>query len=76
MDPPAIPIRRKSGLGCLVQVLGVFAFGVVLMCAIYAVFTPWAFFMGGQFHIYPGWTGWGRMHSNLSGDYVLLVLVK
>jgi hypothetical protein len=70
---PPTPVPRKSGPGCLVQVFGALALGVVLMCAIYAVFAPWAFFMGGHFHIYPGWTGWGRMHSNIAGDYVLFV---
>jgi hypothetical protein len=74
--PPATrPVRRK-GPGCLVQVLGAFALGGVLMLAIYAVFAPWAFYMGGYFHLYPGWTGWGRMHSNIAGDYVLLVSIS
>jgi hypothetical protein len=34
---------------------------------------PWAFYMGGQFHIIPQWIGWGRMHSNFAGDYILYV---
>lgn len=75
--PPAIPpFPRKSGPGCLVQVLTVLVLGMVLMLAIYAVFTPWAFYMGGHFHIYPGWTGWGKLHSNSAGDYALYVSVS
>lgn len=74
-SPPGMPVPRKSGPGCLVQVLGALALGVVLMCAIYAVFAPWAFFMGGHFHIYPGWTGWGKLHSNSAGDYALYVSI-
>jgi hypothetical protein len=74
---PAIPpARRKSGPGCLVQVLGALALGVVVLYAIYAVFAPWAFYMGGSFHLYPGWTGWGKLHSNIAGDYVLFVTIS
>jgi hypothetical protein len=71
-----MPKPRKSGPGCLVQVLGALALGVVVLYAIYAVFAPWAFYMGGRFHLYPGWTGWGRMHSNIAGDYVLFVSIS
>lgn len=71
--PPAIPPVRRKGPGCLVQVLGALTLGVVVLYAIYAVFAPWAFYMGGRFHLYPGWTGWGRMHSNIAGDYVLFL---
>ena len=62
---------RKSGPGCLVQVLGALALGAVVIMGVMAVFTPWGFYMGGHFHIIPNWTGWGRMHSKLAGDYIL-----
>lgn len=71
-----MPVPRRPGSGCLVQVLGAFALGVVLVLAIYAVFAPWAFYMGGHFHLNPQWTGWGRMHSNIAGDYVLYVSIS
>lgn len=74
--PPAIPPVRRKGAGCLVQVLGAFALGVAVLYAIYAVFTPWAFYMGGRFHLYPGWTGWGKLHSNIAGDYVLFLSIS
>lgn len=75
--PPGIPrIRRKSGPGCLVQVLGALALGAVVMLAVYALIAPWAFYMGGHFHINPQWSGWGRMHSNLAGDYILYVQIS
>ena len=70
MPPPG---RRKSGPGCVVQVLGVLALGVVVTLGTKAVFTPWGFYMGGHFHIIPSWTGWGQMHSKLAGDYALFV---
>ena len=63
---------RRGCLGCLWQVPLILALGVVLMMALTAVFYPWAFYLGGTFHIYPYWTGWGRLHAK-SGDYVLFV---
>ena len=78
--PPVPPAPRftprKSRPGCLVQVLAALALGVVLILAINAVFAPWSFYMGGHFHIIPNWTGWGRMHSNLAGDYILYVNIS
>jgi len=70
---PGMPARRRSGPGCIVQMLGLFALGAVLAIGICAVFAPWAFYMGGHFHLIPQWNGWGRLHSNLAGDYVLYV---
>jgi hypothetical protein len=73
---PGMPVPRKSGPGCLVQVLGALALGVVVMLAVYVITAPWAFYMGGHFHINPQWAGWGRMHSNLAGDYILYVQIS
>jgi hypothetical protein len=37
-----------------------------------ALFQPWAFYMGGRFHLLPYWQGWGRIHSNSAGgDYAI-----
>ena len=74
--PPGMPMRRKSGPGCLVQVLGALALGAVVMLAVYALIAPWAFYMGGHFHLNPQWTGWGRMHSKLAGDFILYVQIS
>jgi hypothetical protein len=71
--PTQLPGPRKARHGCVVQVLAALALGVVVMGGVMALTTPWAFYMGGHFHIVPQWTGWGRMHSNLAGDYALLV---
>jgi hypothetical protein len=52
--------------------------GVVIGCAFWlaltAVFAPWAFYLGGPFHITPYWQGVGKAHAK-SGDYVLYVYV-
>ena len=68
-----MPVPRKARHGCLVQVLAALVFGLVVVLAVSAIVAPWAFYMGGNFHVIPQWTGWGRMHSNLAGDYVLYV---
>ena len=31
--------------------------------------------MGGHFHPYPRWQGWGRLHSSTAGDFVLFVRI-
>lgn len=54
----------------------VFAVPGLLLLGLDAVFTPWAFYMGGHFHINPKWTGWGRMHSNIAGDYVIYLSIS
>jgi hypothetical protein len=57
-----------------VAALAVLAFG--LPFALDAVLAPWAFFMGGHFHLNPKWAGWGRMHSNTSGDYAIYMTIS
>jgi len=66
-------VRNKRGLGgCLLQVIAIFAIGGVLFLAITAAFAPWGFFLGGKFHIFPYWQGWGTFHAR-TGDYPLFV---
>lgn len=70
------PKARRGCLGCLVQMVWqsalVLFLGAVLIIALTGVFYPWAFYLGGTFHIIPYWQGWGTLHAK-SGDYVLLV---
>lgn len=65
-------MRRQSGVGCLTRLVLVFALvGAVMLAAIW-VFAPWGFYMGGRFHWFPSWQGWGRLHSNSAGgDYAV-----
>jgi hypothetical protein len=63
---------RRGCLGCLWQVGLVLLLGVVLMIALTGVFYPWAFYLGGKFHILPYWQGVGRAHAE-SGDYLVWV---
>jgi len=72
-SPPQV---RRGCLGCLVQMVWqsavVLLLGGVLILALTGLFYPWAFYLGGKFHIIPYWQGWGKLHAK-SGDYVLLV---
>lgn len=42
---------------------------------LYIALNPWAFFLGGNFHPFGYWQGWGRMHSVTAGDYFLYVYI-
>lgn len=44
--------------------------------AVFAAVTPWAFFMGGNFHPLGFWQGWGVMKSKTAGDYILYVRIS
>jgi hypothetical protein len=67
-----VPARRP--FGCLTGlltglVLALLIVGVVVGAAD-AVFAPWAFYLGGRFHPWPGWQGIGTVHTD-AGDYGL-----
>lgn len=72
----ARPKPRRGCFGCLWQTLWqctlVLAAGAVLVIALTGLSYPWAFYLGGKFHIIPYWQGWGKLHAK-SGDYVLFV---
>jgi len=46
--------------------------GAVLILALTGLFYPWAFYLGGKFHVIPYCQGWGKLHAK-SGGYVLFV---
>ena len=70
---PQTPRRRGGGCfsGCL-QIIGVLVLGCVLILALWAVFEPWGFYLGGRFHPFGYWQGWGTIHAP-EGDYVVLM---
>jgi hypothetical protein len=49
---------------------------LMLVACVYIGLYPWAFLMGGNFHLLPYWCGWGRMHSSTAGDYLLYVEIS
>jgi hypothetical protein len=76
-SPSAVPsVQSKSTRGAVVRILIFFALAGLFFLALDAVFTPWAFFMGGHFHVSPKWSGWGRMHSNVAGNYVIYMSIS
>jgi len=65
---------RQSRIGCLTRLVLLFVLAGVIVVGVMAVIAPWAFYMGGRFHMIPLWQGWGRMHSNTAGgDYAVYV---
>ncbi len=67
--------RRRGCLGCLWQAPIMLALGLLLVLAITGVFAPWAFYLGGNFHILPYWQGVGKLHAK-SGDYVMYIRIE
>ncbi len=65
--------RRTGCIGCLGQLLALLVLAAVVLIGIQALFAPWSFYLGGQFHVIPGWRAWGRLHSPGEGDYLLFV---
>jgi hypothetical protein len=69
-----LPVSRRSGGHNMLRLLVVLLVVGAVMAGGTALFTPWAFYMGGRFHLIPQWQGWGRLHSNSAGgDYVVYV---
>jgi hypothetical protein len=74
---PSSRIQRRALGGCAgcigrfirIVVLALVA-GVALIVAIDWLFAPWAFYLGGTFHVLPVWQGIAKVHSS-SGDYTL-----
>ncbi len=64
--------RRWGCLGCIPQLVVIFALMAVGFVLITAVFAPWGFYMGGKFHIIPTWQGWGTLQAK-SGRYLVYV---
>jgi hypothetical protein len=78
-----IDARRRRGClsgcgpGCVGWLLAIGLAGLAFFIALNAVFHPYAFTLGGHFHWYPVWTGYGRVHSNASGgDYLIYVSLE
>ncbi len=76
--PEQFMLRKKLGmgcLGCLWKVGIILALGSILVLAMTGAFYPWAFYLGGKFHITPYWQGLGTLHAK-SGDYVMFLRVQ
>ena len=73
---PLLAKPRQGCRGCLGQLVWqsavVLVLGLILVAAMTGLFYPWAFYLGGKFHIIPYWQGWGKLHAK-TGDYALFV---
>ncbi len=66
--------RPLFRLGCLPQLIVVSILVTAALLLATGVFSPWAFYLGGRFHIIPYWQGWGRAHTK-NGDYLWYVRI-
>ncbi|HKV93105.1 MAG TPA: hypothetical protein VJW20_11215 [Candidatus Angelobacter sp.] len=67
-------MQRKSGLGCLTRLVLLLLLVGAVMAGVTYLLSPWAYYMGGRFHLFPAWQGWGRLHSNSAGgDYAIYI---
>jgi hypothetical protein len=77
--PPFPYAKRRSPAGCLagcvIKVLGALVFGCLVVLAVYVIIAPWGFYLGGQFHPFASWQGWGTMHGP-GGDYAVFVRIS
>lgn len=64
---------RRRRLGCLGSLVALPVIGALAYLLPIALFAPWGFFLGGDFHVIPLWQAWGRFHSPAEGDYLLYV---
>jgi len=73
LSQPGARARRRWGcLGCIPQLVLIFALAAVGFVLMTAVFAPWGFYMGGKFHIIPTWEGRGTLQTK-SGKYEIYV---
>jgi uncharacterized membrane protein YqaE (UPF0057 family) len=73
--PPSPAAKRKGCAGgCLLNIAKGLGFALVVVYAVYVITSPWVFYMGGRFHPFAYWQGWGTIHAP-EGDYVVLMLL-
>jgi hypothetical protein len=73
--PTSPPLRPKRGCaGCLVQCSLALLFGLLVVLAVYVIVAPWGFYLGGTFHPFAYWQGWGTIHEP-EGDYIVLMRI-
>jgi hypothetical protein len=80
---PSLPLAGSGGskpgrlgcFGCLGKIVlslaGTVFLGFIGIVATEALFNPWSFYMGGRFHLVPGWRGWGKIQSASGRPYFL-----
>jgi hypothetical protein len=64
---------RPRRLGCLGSIVALAILAPLAYLGPVAIFAPWAYSLGGHYHVLPTWEGVGRAHSPSEGDYLLYV---
>src|SRR5215467_13754601 len=66
--------RQSCAGGCLFNIAKGLVIAFVVVLAVYVITSPWVFYLGGKFHPFAYWQGWGTIHAP-EGDYVVLMLL-
>jgi hypothetical protein len=75
--PTGIPIRRKPRFGILTSIVLFLVAGCAFLLVFTAIYAPWAYYLGGHFHVIPYWQGWGRTTvKSAGGDFLLFVRME
>jgi hypothetical protein len=78
-SPIGSPRARVGCMGCLtrivVSMLGLIVVTLGVSLALQYVFNPWGFYLGGHFHLIPGWRGVSRIRRP-DGEYVLDIYLQ
>lgn len=74
-----LPATRKPAgqgclTGCLLRIVGTLVVGSLVALGMFAIFAPWAFHLGGSYHPFAYWGGWGTIHA-AEGDYVVYLWI-
>ncbi len=60
---------KRHGMGCITGLVVI----ILLAITVTAIFSPWAFYIGGRFTPLNTWEGYGKLHSSTGADYGLLL---
>jgi hypothetical protein len=71
MQPSSPAPRRRTG--CLLTLAWFLLFGTCAVLAWTAFTAPWAYFLGGRFHVLPVWQGFGVLAASGRQDYLVFV---
>ncbi len=69
------PRKSRSCLGCIGPFLGLLVLVPIGYLLIIAVFAPWMYYLGGNFHLMPYWQGVGKFQAP-SGDFTLYMFLS
>ena len=79
LGPLPIDRPRRGCMGCLTRVFGGLLLTAMTMYVVSLglqyMFSPWGFYLGGHFHLIPGWRGVARVQRP-DGEYVLHVYMQ